>query len=85
MIQFEWNLLLCDMSDRCPFLRDILVTMAKCVNKSRNHNPILLQQCNCDLNLVQKINTVLLPEGNGKKQVTKVVQVHWRYFFLTSE
>ena len=85
MIQFEWNSLLREMSDRCPFLRDILVTVAKCANKSRNHIPpiclcyaILLQQRNRDLNLVQSINTVLLSEGNAKKQVGKVVRVHWR-------
>ena len=76
MIEFEWDLLLREMSDRCPFLRDVLVTVAKCANKSRNHIPpiclcyaILLQQRNRDLNLVQRINTILLSEGNAKKQV----------------
>ena len=85
MIQFEWNLLLREMSDRCPFLRDILVAVAKCANKSRNHIPpiclcyaILLQQRNRDLNLVQRINTVLLSEGNAKKHVGKAVRVYWR-------
>jgi hypothetical protein len=76
MIEFEWSSLLREMSERCPFLRDVLVTTAKCANKNRNHVPpislcyaILLQQRNRDLNLVQRINTVLLSEGKAKKQV----------------
>ncbi|CAB4024531.1 Hypothetical predicted protein [Paramuricea clavata] len=75
MIEFEWSSLLREMSERCPFLRDVLVTTAKCANKNRNHVPpiclcyaILLQQRNRDLNLVQRINTVLLSEGKAKKQ-----------------
>jgi hypothetical protein len=76
MIEFEWSFLLGEMSKRCPFLRAVLVTAAKCANKNRNHVPpiclcysILLQQRNRDLNLVQRINTVLLSEGKAKKQV----------------
>lgn len=60
----------------CSFLRDVLVTVAKCSNKSRNPEPpiclcysILLQQRNHELSLVQRINTALLSEGNAKKMV----------------
>ena len=73
MSTFEWDALFREMTDHCQFLRDVLVTTAKCANKHRNHIPpiclcfgILLQQCNCNLSLVQRINTVLLAEGNGK-------------------
>jgi hypothetical protein len=76
MVKFEWSSLFQEMSVRCSFLRDVLVTVAKCSNKSRNPEPpiclcysILLQQRNHELSLVQRINTVLLSEGNAKKMV----------------
>ena len=79
MSKFEWDALFREMTDRCQFLRDVLVTAAKCANKHRNHVPpiclfyaILLQQRNRNLSLVQRINTVLLAEGNAKKRVRQV-------------
>ena len=77
MVKFQWSSLFQEMSGRCPFLRDVLVTVAKCSNKSRDPEPsiclcysILLQQRNHELSLVQRINTVLKSEGNAKKMVS---------------
>mgnify|MGYP002803526002 CR=1 FL=1 len=76
MVEFQWGSLFQEMSRRCSFLRDVFVTVAKCSNKSRDPEPpiclcysILLQQRNHELSLVQRINTVLLSEGNAKKMV----------------
>lgn len=76
MVKFQWSSLFQEMSSRCSFLREVLVTVAKCSNKSRDPEPpiclcysILLQQRNHELSLVQRINTVLLSEGNAKKMV----------------
>ena len=89
MIKFEWSFLLGEMSKRCPFLRDVLVTAAKCANKNRNHVPLIclcysiLQQRNRDLNLVQRINTVLLSEGKAKNnRYTEIVYYSKSFYQL---
>ncbi|CAB4038532.1 Hypothetical predicted protein [Paramuricea clavata] len=76
MAGFEWQKLSSEMSIRCPFLLDVLLTV---MDKSKEEcieiipqlglcYAILMQTRNKDLSLVQRLNTVLLTNGNAKKE-----------------
>ena len=61
------------MSNRCPILYDVMKAVSK---DSKSAVPrlclcygILLQERNHELSLIQRVNTVLLSEGNASKQV----------------
>lgn len=76
MVSLDWSVIMKEIASRCPILYDIMKTVVKKPNLT-NHIPpicicygILLQQRNHELSLIQRINTVLLSEGNAKKQVS---------------
>ena len=75
MAGFDWNSILNEISQRCPLLLDVMTTTIGSKLKP-NTIPsiclcygILMQKQNHDLSLIQRINTILLAEGNAKKQV----------------
>jgi len=77
MVAFDWNVLIKEMSSRCPLLLDIFLTVVQ-KNKTTLDSvllpmglcyAILMQQRNHELSLVQRINTILLTEGKAKSQV----------------
>lgn len=79
MAGFEWQKLSSEMSSRCPFLLDVfLIVMNKSKEELTQIIPrldlcyaILMQTRNRELNLVQRLNTVLFTHGNAKKEVSK--------------
>ena len=78
MAAFDWKNLASEMSNRCPFLLDLLLTVMK--KTKEDHTDILprlglccsilMQTRNRELSLVQRLNTVLMTNGNAKKEVT---------------
>ncbi len=79
MAEFEWQKLSSEMSNRCPFLLDVLLRV---MDKSKEElsqiiprlglcYAILMQTRNRELSLVQRLNTVLFTHGNAKKEVGK--------------
>ena len=75
MVGFDWNSILNEISQRCPLLLDVLATTIgskltpKTIPSICLCYGILMQKRNHDLSLIQRINTILLAEGNAKKQV----------------
>ena len=77
MINFSWDKLISEMSDRCPVLLDaLLAATGYSKDEINNISPriglcyaILLQTRNHELSLLQRLNTVLMTHGNAKKQV----------------
>lgn len=92
MAGFEWQKLSSEMSIRCPFLLDVLLTV---MDKSKEEcieiiprlglcYAILMQTRNKDLSLVQRLNTVLLTNGNAKKEVCLITDNVTRVYILYS-
>ena len=81
MVDFNWDALFEELRSRCPILLDVLATVASSKKKHDVIPPlglcygILLQQRNHELSLIQRINTILLSEGNAKKQVCPMVKL----------
>lgn len=77
MSNFSWDKIISEMSDRCPVLLDcLLAATGYSKDEVNNISPriglcygILLQTRNHELSLLQRLNTVLLTNGNAKKQV----------------
>ena len=77
MTEFDWTKLASEMSTRCPFLLDVLLTvMDKSKDEINDITPrlglcyaILMHTRNRELSLVQRLNTVLFTNGNAKKEV----------------
>ena len=77
MSNFSWDKLISEMSDRCPVLLDALLAATGYSKDEINSvSPriglcyaILLQMRNHELSLLQRLNTVLMTNGNAKKQV----------------
>lgn len=78
MVNFDWLSLLDELQNRCPFLLKVFHTitakkktqaeLAPCIGMAF---AILMMQRNHELSLVQRINTLIMTEGNAKKQVTR--------------
>jgi hypothetical protein len=78
MTEFDWQKLISEMSTKCPLLLDVILA-------AMNHAPteatidiaprigmcyaIMMQARNHELSLVQRMNTILLVEGNARKKV----------------
>ena len=79
MTGFEWQKLFSEMSKRCSFLLDVLLTVMNTAKEECDEvmprlglcYAILMQTRNRELSLVQRLNTVLLTNGNAKKEVCK--------------
>jgi replication fork clamp-binding protein CrfC len=77
MAAFDWKKLASEMSSRCPFLLDLLLAVMKKTKEDLNDilprlglcYSILMQTRNRELSLVQRLNTVLMTNGNAKKEV----------------
>jgi hypothetical protein len=77
MSTFTWDKLTDEMVSRCPLLLDILLTamgyskdnIDEIVPRLSLCYAILLQSRNHELTLVQRLNTILMTNGNAKKQV----------------
>ena len=77
MSNFSWDTITLEMSDSCPVLLDaLLAATGYSKDKVNNVSPhiglccaILLQTRNHELSLVQRLHTVLMTNGNAKKQV----------------
>ncbi len=79
MSMFTWDKLTNEMASRCPVLLDILLTaMGYSKDNIDEIDPpprlslcyaILMQSKNHELTLVQRLNTILMTNGNAKKQV----------------
>ncbi|XP_028394494.1 uncharacterized protein LOC114518688 [Dendronephthya gigantea] len=82
MAVFDWKKLVSEMSSRCPFLLDLLLVVMK-KTKEDLHDilprlglcySILMQTRNRELSLVQRLNTVLMTNGNAKKELFRQCQ-----------
>ena len=81
MIGFEWQKFSSEMSKRCSFLLDVLLTVMNTTKEKCDEiiprlglcYVILMQTRNRDLSSVQRLNTVLLINGNAKKEVCKTL------------
>jgi hypothetical protein len=78
MTEFDWPNLISEMTTNCPLLLDVILA-------AMNHEPtepinniaprigmcyaIIMQTRNHELSLVQRMNTILLAEGNARKKV----------------
>ena len=77
MTGFEWQKLFSEMSKR--FLLGVLLTVMNTAKEECDKvmprlglcYAILMQTRNRELSLVQRLNTVLLTNGNAKKEVCK--------------
>ncbi len=77
MAAFDWKKLASEMSSRCLFLLDLLLAVMKKTKEDLNDilprlglcYSILMQTRNRELSLVQRLNTVLMTNGNAKKEV----------------
>jgi hypothetical protein len=84
MAEFDWKKLASDMSSRCPFLLDLLLAVMKKTKEDLNDilprlglcYSILMQTRNRELSLVQRLNTVLMTNGNAKKEVIHMHVCH---------
>lgn len=87
MVSFDWDKLLREIQSRCPLLLDVMSTIVGSKSKPNVIPPlglcysILMQKRNHDLSLIQRINTVLLSEGNAKKQVGKKLRFTLAFLF----
>ena len=78
MVEFSWDEIFEELQSRCPILLDVLSTVVN--SKKCDVIPplglcyaILMQQRNHELSVIQRIITILLSEGNAKKQVCNCV------------
>lgn len=77
MNTFSWEKLTNEMANRCPVLLDVLLTamgyskenIDKIAPRLSMCYAILMQTRNHELTLVQRLNTILMTNGNAKKQV----------------
>ena len=76
MVNFDWLIILDELQNRCPFLLEVLNTVTTKKKPQSELAPrigmvyaILMLQRNHELSLVQRINTLIMTEGNAKKQV----------------
>lgn len=80
MSTFTWDKLTNEMVSRCPVLLHILLTAMGYSKDNINEiaprlslcYAILMQSRNHELTLVQRLNTILMTNGNAKKQVQYV-------------
>lgn len=85
MVNLDWNKVLQEMSSRCPVLFEVMKTVVKKQNLQNHVAPlcmcygILFQKRNHELSLIQRVNTILLAEGNAKKQVNKCKSYHLKH------
>ena len=79
MTEFDWQNLVLEMSSRCPLVFHVVRTVMNCYSKEITNEiapkfglcyAIMMQTRNHELSLVQRLNTILLTEGNAKKKVT---------------
>ena len=77
MVNFDWLNILDEIEKRCPFLLKVFNTITTKKKTQAELGPCictayatLMMQRNHELSLVQRINTLLMTEGNAKKQVT---------------
>ncbi|XP_028419195.1 uncharacterized protein LOC114544904 [Dendronephthya gigantea] len=76
IVKFDWLNIVYELQKRCPFLLSVLNTvtakkktqseLAPCIGMAY---AILMIQRNHELSLVQRINTLIMAEGNAKKQL----------------
>ena len=77
MSTFTWDKVTNEMARRCPILLDILLTamgyskinMDKIAPRLSLCHAIIMQSRNHELTLVQRLKTILMTNGNAKKQV----------------
>lgn len=86
MRDFHWEIILTEAKERCPSLLD-LITAICCRREGQNAQrsgtkriapvatiySMLLNQFNRELNLVQRINTVLLASGQAETKVCQLI------------
>jgi hypothetical protein len=79
MAEFDWKKLASEMSCRCPLLLDLLLAVMKKTKEDLNYilpGLGLMQTRNRELSLVQWLNTVLMTNGNAKKEVIHMHVCH---------
>ena len=74
---FSWDVLLCELTEFAPILKDLLFSATKTQLPRANTNAIigtcaaiLMKHCNSRMNLVQKINSLVLYAAHTSKQVS---------------
>ncbi len=81
MTNINWNDLVKEMSSHCPLLFHVLRTVMGCTTDEGTVKvaprlglcyAVMLQTRNHELSLVQRLNTILLAEGNAKKKVNNL-------------
>ena len=80
MSTFTWDKVTNEMVSRCPVLLNILLTamgyskddVSEIAPRLSLCYAILMQSRNHELTLVQRLNTILMTNGNAKKQVCTV-------------
>ena len=87
MAAFDWKKLASEMSSGVRFLLNLLLVVMKKTKEDLNEilprlglcYSILMQTRSRELSLVQQLNTVLMTNGNAKKEV-----IHMHFFSLPS-
>lgn len=78
MSTFDWKLIIEEIKSRCPILLKVFVTVMGKMSTEKLDQfiaplctcyAIMMQKRNHELSLVQRVNTVLLAEGNASKKV----------------
>ena len=82
---FSWSTLLEELSKFTPVLKQILVSATKTWSNTdaviRMFSAILLKHRNPNMNLVQKINAMILHAGHSSKQVHVYDLILWLYLY----
>lgn len=93
MRDFSFDDIVREAELKCPDILDVLASV--CVREKGNSVPkdvehrvpaigtifgMLMHQFNQELNLVQRVNTVLLAAGHAEKKVNKIITPVWLYF-----
>ncbi len=82
---FDWQKLISEMSSHCPLLFQVAQTVIGCTPKENIEKiaprlglcyAVMMQTRKRELSLVQRLNMILLAEGNAKKKVNSYCFPH---------
>ncbi len=83
IVNFDWLIILDELQNRCPFLLEVLNTVTTKKKPQSELAPrigivyaILMLQRNHELSLVQRINTLIMTEGNPKNRSSKYIYLY---------
>lgn len=96
MTNFSFESIIKEAEEKCPDLLDVLVSV--CVSEKKISRGIdqripaigtivgmLLHQHNRELNLVQRVNTILLAAGHAEKKVRQITKLYIRHSDISND